>query len=163
MFRWMCPLLSVLPAMVGISLVAFFLSLVEYLQECYVFSFSSDVTYLSLLSLSSLYIRIGYGMSSSGGSTSLNLSIFHHIHHHPHHWVQPQVLGWVPPQEFFCWVDCKNGVGIIAVIIHFCGICNAAIRSSGSVKGDAVNYLCLHGGNRAWYVFLQDHYWYIRD
>ena len=61
-------------AVVGISLVIFFLSLVGYIPECYVSSSYSYMTSSQLLSSAFLYIRIGYGMSSSSGSTSLTFS-----------------------------------------------------------------------------------------
>ena len=70
--RWIYPLSIFLSTIVGISLVTCFLSLVGYFPECSDTgsSYYSDMTSLSLLSLLSLSIRIGYCASSSGGSTS---------------------------------------------------------------------------------------------
>ena len=64
-FRCMCPMSRVLPAMLGIILVNFFLSLVGYLPECSMYYYSSAMNYLSCLSLSYFSIWIGSGMSSS--------------------------------------------------------------------------------------------------
>ena len=38
------------------------------------------------------------------------------------------------------WVDCKNGGRSVAVIIHYCGICNATISISDSRDGVGVKY-----------------------
>ena len=75
-FRWMWLMSWVLTARVGINMVTCFLSLVDYHPFCSASESSSysATTSFSPLSLSSLSIEIGYGVASSGGSTSLNSS-----------------------------------------------------------------------------------------
>ena len=84
-----------------------------------------------------------------------------HYHHHNLHHYYHRFLMFIVGLHLRCWVDCKNGVGVVAVIIHSCGIFNATISSSGSSGVVGFKYLGLHGNYRAWDVFLQEHSWYL--
>ena len=76
LFRWICMMLWDLPVRLVIIMVDFPPFLVEYPPECSAIG-SPSYSYMipiSFLSLSSLYIYIGYGVSFSDVSTSLTLS-----------------------------------------------------------------------------------------
>ena len=55
----------------------------------------------------------------------------------------------------FHW--CKYRVGSVAVITHYCGICNRTVSSRISVNIVGLKCFGLHGGDRAWGVLSQEH------
>ena len=78
-----------------------------------------------------------------------------HYHHHNLHHYYHRFLMFIVGLHLRFWVDCKNGVGVVAVIIHYCGIFNASFIRSCNRDVIWVKCLDTHRGNKAWGVFLQ--------